>query len=228
MRIRPRRRPLFSEQPFTGEGASLYVTAGAVVHYRNKAILSARQLCMSAELDYGDQSAKTARVAVVTAPANEFNYTLPADGEFAYDVRVYRDGVETKPIASATISTTAGEEDSAEILGAATLLALEQLAGGVVRIRVAWEPALAGATVTTLAAIRTAGPSSPAEATADAPASRGIVIIDTPALLDASAYTYKIQARGGSATPVDVLTGISITADATGPDVATGGSCEAW
>ncbi len=54
-----------------------------------------------------------------------------------------------------------------------------------------------------------------------------VIEIDTPALLDSGPYTYKIQASLSAVTD-DVLTGVSVTADATGPDAPASATAEAW
>ncbi len=126
------------------------------------------------------------------------------------------------------LTTDAEGDDTNVILGTATLLNYEQRDGGIVRIRFRWEPSADGVQPDTFTAIRTAGPTSPANAAVTVePGVPLLIELDTPVLSDASAYMYKIRASLASVT-ADVLTGVSITADATGPAVPSGVTAEAW
>jgi hypothetical protein len=204
--------------PFTGQGVSLYVTLGSSVQYRDQRIECGMSLGADADV------AKTTRIDSVASPAT--NITFPVDPAWvgqtiSVDIRTYKDNVENGSTDFRTITLDGSGDEVPAILGTATLLDSEQRDGGIVRIRFAWQPALDGLQPDTFTAIRTAGPTSPANAAYTVTTTgRQVIAIDTPALSDASAYTYKIQAASG-ATTLDVLTGISVTADATGPTAPT-------
>jgi hypothetical protein len=233
MRFAPGKRTLFNHQPFDGDGESLYVTVGNVVQYRNLRLIHG-QILRGVEFNCGAASVlKTARVAFDTSPVSSIVVPIDSDwlGEtVSIDVRTFRDDVENETDNSRILTMTldgSGDEVS-EIRGTATLLSTEARDGGIVRIRFLWEPAADGTQPDTFTAIRTAGPTSPANATATVdPGVRQLIEIDTPALSDASPYTYKIQASLLLVT-LDVLTGIIFTADATGPVAPTVATAEAW
>lgn len=231
-RIRSK-RILYNDHPFTGDGVSLYATIGAAVQYRNLRIAHGRHIKgAGGEFDLGATSVlKTARVASAAAPATEIEYTFPAamhSGDVTLNVRRYKDDVENETIAGAQTVTLDGSGNIVtSIDGTATLLSQQQRDGGVVRLRFIYTPAVTGATPVTFNATRTAGPSSPADADVSYVAGQRIYEIDTPALDDSSPYTYTVQAING-ATSVDLLTGISVQADATGPPQPTTGSATPW
>ena len=228
---------LRSHRPFAGTGASLYVGHGSPdpgessVEFRRLRLRAGSGLA-GAESGIGDtNTAKTSRVDYVDDTVEEFSYTIP--GAFASEVVylqvcTFKDDVEnTSNYRPARIELDGSLDTVDAITGTAVLLSQQQRDGGVVRLRFLWQPDTSGLTPTEFAAMRTAGPTSPADATVAYSTSGFLYEIDTPALSDASAYTYKIQARRGVMT-ADLLTGISVTADATGPVVPVSGSAEEW
>jgi len=228
---------VFNDQPFSGQGVSLYVSIESSVQYRNIRLVGrgrrrARKHWIKGAGGNHDIAAasvlKTARVASVTYDTTECDYDLPAS--FAnqtaiFEVRHYKDNVENLVSNYRTVSVEldANRDPVTAIHGTATLLAQEVRAGGIVRLRILWKPSLDGVQPTQFVATRTAGPTSPADATVSYSAGTKIVEIDTPALSDASAYTYMIRAENG-ATTKNVLTGITVTADASGPPAPISGS----
>ncbi len=223
MRFAPTRSTIYNHQPFTGQGVSLYVTIGATVKYRNLRLISG-SILRGTEFDCGASSClKTARRTYAASPVSGITF---ADTAFhsqtvSVDVRQYKNGVENESTGPQTITLDgSGNAATLGILGTATLLESIQRDGGVVRIRFQWLPSLTGLQPTSFTIIRTAGPTSPANVTENVSSGRQIVEIDTPALSDASAYTYKVRATSG-ATTLDILTGVAILADATGPTIPT-------
>jgi hypothetical protein len=159
----------------------------------------------------------------------ELTATIDVSEDYVVDVRRYKDDVEN-PSDNYRIAhiTTDGSGDSVDaIYGTAYLLYVEKRDGGICRIHFVFEQAIDGLPALTLTAIRTAGPTSPSNVAIDAESGRQTYAIDTPALSDASPYTYKIQAAN-SAVTADVITDITVTADATGPTAPSAGSGEAW
>lgn len=235
----------FTDAPFTGEGVSLYATVGSTVQYRNLRVLpgGTRRRRRSGWIkgtggnhDIANSVTKTARRASVASPGTQIDWTLPAafipgagTQEAVFDVRHYQDDVENESFGFGTQSVpidSTGEGDT-QILGTAELVSVQIREGGDVRIRFVYRPSANGVHPTTFTAIRTAGPTSPADVPITIYEGQTEIEIDIAGLSDASAYTYKIQAANG-ATTLDVLTGISFTADATGPAAPTSIAAEAW
>lgn len=217
------RKSIRGHRPFAGEGASLY----AHPEYRNLRIDPGLCLVGAETTIGGDNINKTARLDSVAHPVDEFaiDSTLYASSEVTWQVRTFKDDVENETeYRPTTVEYDGSGADVTPILGTAVFVASEIRAAGIVRIRFRWTASRSGTQPTQFLAIRTAGPTSPANAAVTA-AGTGLYYIDTPTLSDASAYTYKIQAKNGSVT-ADVLTGISFTADATGPTAPTSGTLE--
>lgn len=163
--------------------------------------------------------AKTTRVDSVSSPASDI--TVPENPDWlseaiSIDIRTYKDNVENESTNWKTVTLDGGGDPVIGLLGSATFLSADQRVGGVVRLRFVWIPEGTGLQPTSFTAIRTAGPTSPANAVKLAAVGRQLLEIDTPALSDSAPYTYKIQAANGAVTR-DILTGIVFTADATGP-----------
>lgn len=230
----------YNDHPFTGSGASLYATSGTTVQYRAVRVLpTSRRRGRYGWIKGTSQNhnidatsvLKTTRRASAASPAESIDYTLPvsfASQTVTFDVRQYADDVESEVdnFRTQTITFDGSLEDTTGILGTAELIDTEALAGGIVRIRFRYYEEIDGVQPTQFVAVRTAGPTSPANVTVSYTAGQGLVEIETAALSDASAYTYKIRAENGSTTK-DVLTGIIFTADATGPSAPGSGSAEA-
>lgn len=234
-------RSLRNHYPFDGAGASLYATpadVAATVRYRHLRLLRGRWLIGGGGVFAigGARVQKTARVASADDPDAEIVFALPAafaSQTVRFDVRTFRDHVENESdnYRTRAVELDANRDDATSIEGTAEELEHEARAGGVVRLRFAWLPSRDGTQPTAFRAVRTAGPTSPADAVVSyAPRSfRQVIEIDTPALSDASAYTYTIRAEADDgAITADVLTGITITADASGPPAPTVGSAAAW
>lgn len=231
-RIRTR-NAAFNDRPFQGRGASLYVTEGATVRYRNLRILGRRRRRSRSHTIKGsggihDLAAtsvqKTARVDSVTYPTAQFDWSIPASlasATVTIDVRTYEDDVEnlTDNYRAVTRKLDANRDDDTGILGLLVVLEQSQRDGGVVRLRLRYEPSLEGVQPTEFVAIATAGPTSPADATVSYDGERYFEI-DTPALSDTSDYTYTIRATNGSTT-ADLVTGLTVSADASGPPQPT-------
>lgn len=231
MRFAPTPGTMFNHQPFAGQGVSLYVTIGDTVQYRNQCIIGGGIL-RGSEVDFSSGPVtKTARIDSVSSPATSITPTWNSDWEgetVSVDIRTYKDGVENESTNFRTIEVDGSGNAAGGIEGTATLLGLQQRDGGIVRIRFTWTPARTGLQPETFTAIRTAGPTSPANVEYVLTSTgRQVIEIDTPVLSDASPYTYKIQAAAGAET-LDILTGISVTADATGPTAPINITATAW
>lgn len=204
---------IYTAAPFSGQGVSLYVTAGSTVQYREQWAEFGDSLGVVPDIT------KTTRVASAASPTDTLSLAGLTDGTYAVNVRTYKDNIENENTDARIVTISSGSATDT-IDGVATLLNTENRDGGIVRIRFTWAPAVSGLQPDLFTAIRTAGPTSPANASYVPEYGYQVIEIDTPALSDASAYTYKIQASSGAFTK-DVLTGIVFTADATGPTAPT-------
>lgn len=233
-----------NDQPFDGAGVSLYVSTTGTVQYRRPRVLAgARRMrrrggwIKGAGGDYDVAAAgvlKTNRVASAADPATSIEYALPAglaSESVTFDVRRYEDHVENESdnYRTVTVPLDGNRDPEAAIEGTAVLLSQTQLAGGLVKLRVRYTASRSGTVPTVMRATRTAGPTSPADATTTFDGTSQVVELTTPALSDASAYTYTIRAENAGATVTkDLITGISVTADATGPTAPVSGGTAAW
>lgn len=220
------RRPLLLDKPFSSQGVSVY--AGNPIRYRNLRLLRSRSMLrLSTDFPAGESGIN--KIPRIASAAGEFQEDLEvavdlsdyADGQVDVDVRHFKDDVESLVSAPRRFALDAGGDLADEIRGVAVLLAPEIRTGGIVRIRFRWEPAGDGIQPDQFRLTRTAGPTSPDDVTISA-GSRGTYSIDTSALSDASAYTFSLIAETtDQSTQKTLLTGISVTADATGPDAPT-------
>jgi hypothetical protein len=227
----------FNDRPFVSEGWSLYATVGTTVRYRRLCVVGSGRrrrprTHIKGTAGVHDLAAasvlKTARVA--TGSGSPLTYALPAalaSQTVTFDVRHWADDVEceTDNARTARVDLSAARADATQILGTAYALAPQVRSGGIVRVRAVFVPARTGTTVAQFRLLRTAGPSSPAAVVQTWNGRDRLIEIDTPALLDSAPYTYTLRAENSGATiTADLLTGLSIQADASGPPAPTAGS----
>ena len=241
------RGAIFNDHPFAGAGESLYQSAvDGEIRYRNIRVVPGahrrrrRGGGIKGTAGVHDLAAasvlKTNRVDSVTEPtAAGFSVDTSAisglPGVVTWDVRRFDSHVEneTEGYRTVAMELDVNGDEVGTIDGTAVLLGQTQLAGGAVTLRVRFTAARTGTTVARLRATRTAGPSSPADATTTIDGTSQIVEITTPALSDASDYTYTISAENTGATiTANLITGITVTADATGPPAPTAVEAAAW
>lgn len=235
--------PVLTDTPFTGDGVSFYVSApdGTEPLYRNLGLWTRRRRSRKLRLKgqgllrdvNNSPPTKTARIGFTTTSGADVNHTLGteyANKSVVYGVRRFKDDVENLagfgPGDNSTGNLDGNRDLVAQIAGAAELINVELQPGGVAVIRFNFYPG-SGTDPTDFKAIRTAGPTAPADVTVSADLRETLHEITTPALSDASAYTYKIQAVNG-ATTKDVITGITFTVDATGPPAPSGVTTQAY
>ncbi len=215
---------MHSAAPFAVQGVSVYASTTTPIVYREQ------RLDFGLSLGADPELTKTARVGFTASPDDEVGIVLDPSwypGTVYVNVRQCADNVENESIVEQQIELDASGDTVSEILGTATLLSVQARDGGVCIISFSWEPSLQGIQPTSFTLIRTAGPSSPANISVTVVSGRQIVSITTLALLDSSGYTFKVQAANG-ATTLDVLTGISVQADATGPVAPTTLTLTEW
>lgn len=220
---------VFSARPFEGGGTSLYVNTGDAVQYRRLRVAGGGTLLQGASFPLGTGIPKTARVAVASDPADSINWTIPPGlyGEAVQvDLRTFRDDVESDADGyGETVVLDGGGDPILTINATAALLNATLRTGGIVQFRFAYYPAATGVQSDTLSLVRTAGPSSPADVVVSAPTVLGTpevvyVTITTSPLLDTAPYTFKLVASAGAVT-ADLLTGLTVTVDASGPPAPT-------
>lgn len=243
MRIRqvtPRFRrshAIYNDQPFSGSGVSLYVTVGESVQYRNLRIVGNGHLQTANWLIGTGSVLKTTRVASEASPVSSISVPVDSTWEsetITVDVRTYADNVEnnTDNYRPARVELDGSGEAQPTIQGVATLIGTEARSGGVCIVRVAFENAVTGLQADTLTLVRTAGPTTPADVDLEVVEGREVYEFETEVLMDTapgapSPYTFKIVGSAG-AVDVDLLTGISVTADSTGPDAPSSGTGVPW
>jgi hypothetical protein len=220
-------RAAHNAHPFDGQGASLYVTAGDTVKYRAIRVQNRRRGAGVCRQGWTGRNPKTLRVASDTGVSGDqidFAHdisALPA-GEYAVDVRHFKGDVEnlTDNNGIVRIEIDGSADPVLSVLGTATWLEPEILAGGIVRLRWTWHPSLDGVQPDTFRIDFTAGPTSPSDLTLDV--SEGLFEYEllTGALDDASAYTVSLKAELG-AVSTTLLSGKTFQADATAPATPT-------
>ena len=223
------RKRVRASRPFAGEGASLYVASGSTdpgadaIRYRNARAGTSRGLYLDVTTP-GTDRAKTTRVASVSAPTAQIDYTIPAalyGKVLRLQVRTFADDVECEVIGGTRVITIDGSgEQSNDINGTAALTEIEIRDSGTVRLKFRYSAVLSGLQPETFTAHRTAGPSSPTDVAVSYVDGQSLYVIELTGLLDSSAYTYKLFATSGVVTK-DLITGISFTADASGPTAPT-------
>lgn len=233
---------VYIDRPFEGDGASLYLSAPGeiTIRYRNIRVVGRGRRRgrtgwvkgSNGVFDIATASVlKTNRAASVAAPdtftaGNAF--AIPAElwpgagltAEFAADVRIFADDVENLIANNSTFTFTIDENGDivTEIRGTATVIETEQRAGGVVWLRIRYDAAINGVQPNQFRLTRTAGPSSPADTVVTYTPGQFFIEIASPALLDSSPYTFDILAEDTvTETEKTVVSGLSVTADATGP-----------
>lgn len=218
--------------PFEGEGVSLYANFGTEVVYTRPMFLCDRGLLPggdSSRLRSGEEFLpRTERVAFALSPEDSIDFEYPPEWEgetIAVNVRTFKDGIENEDLSVRAIALSEGGEIVESLDGEAEILSIEARDGGIVVIRWRWRNT---GTVTpdTFSLIRTDGPTTPDPIVLD-DSGDGEYEYETLELEDSAPYTFKIQAAGGMLT-ADVLTGIAVQADASGPIAPTGGSAVAW
>jgi hypothetical protein len=212
------RRRIYSHRPFTGEGVSLYLASGATdpgaaaITYRN-------DRCDLPQSMRTFRTSKTARVTSQASPTESFTLNVSAYAGLAvrFQLRPYLDDVELEVSQGTRLLILDGSgNDTSGVLGSLVLLETQVRAGGDVRIKTRYTPALSGLQPESFTVARTAGPTSPANVLVTYTGGDVFIDFDYTGLSSASAYTVKIFATVGAAT-YDLLTGITFTADTAGP-----------
>lgn len=221
---------MFNHRPFEGDGYSLYATIGSSVQYRNKRLLCNGQIG-SVELAYGATNVlKTARKQEIAAGGS---YTLPSafnSQTATFDIRHFKDDVENESTNynTATVDIDGSGNTISKIYGTGTHIRTDARAGGVCKIYVRYKAAKNGIQPKLFRLTRTAGPSAPADVTVSKVVNgQDVIEFITSALSDASAYTFKVVAENDSTT-LDIITGLSVTAAATGPAAASTATAAVW
>lgn len=213
---------MYGNRPFQTEGVSLYLAAdttdpgAAAIIYRNMRFDNAQSFTSF-------RTTKTNRVAFQAAPTATMTVDLSAyvGKSIRLQLRPCLDDVELEASQGTRLLALNGSgNDVTGVAGSLVLLDAEVRAGGDVRLRTRYTPSVSGVQPTSFTASRTAGPTSPANVTVTYSGGDVYLDFDFTGLSSASAYTFKIFATA-SATDYDMLTGINVTADTTGPTAPT-------
>jgi len=217
MRLLTKRR-MFGHRPFETEGVSLYLASGATdpgasaIRYRNHRMEHSPSLGTV-------RTSKTNRVAFQAAPTGSFTFDVSAYAGLSLrlQLRPCLDDVECEVSQGTRLLTLdGGGDDVTGVAGALVLLETQLRAGGDVRLRTRYTPSVSGVQPISFTASRTAGPTTPANVTVTYTGGDVYLDFDFAGLSSASDYTFKIFATA-SAVNYDMLTGINVTADNSGP-----------
>lgn len=221
---------MFAHRPFEGDGYSLYANVGTSVQYRNTRLLC-DGVIGSVELAFGATNIeKTARKQEIT---NGGTYTVPSSFNSqtaTFDIRRFKNDIENESTNSntATVDIDGSGNTVSKIYGSATHISTDIRADGVCRIYVRYKAAKNGVQPNVFKLVRTAGPTAPTDVSVSKTViGQEVIEFITGTLSDSSAYTFKVVAENDSTT-LDLITGLSVTAEATGPTAASTATAEAW
>ena len=217
--------------PFSGQGFAIYGALESTgLRYRKLRMVGDGVSWNSLDSDFPGSGSvpKTAALATVSHPTTSGTPTLPAawnGSNVVLDARHFKDHIENESDAPQVVSLDVGGDGTNTIQGAASFVGVDVFAAGKVQIKFKWTPSTQGIQPSSFVAAATAGPDSPGDVTVTFAGALVVklVTITISGLSDASSYTYKITAKNG-AVESDVLTGLTVDADATGPPVPTAGS----
>lgn len=214
-----------------GPGVSLYLgPAGtddpdAIEYRRPRQINHGHHvLCVGDEWEMGGTNLlHDAIVSQADCADEEVLTTLPAaytSATFWAQIRTHESGVENPSIYRPQRITVDGSQDGSDTIDGTVIVArLVKLDGGGLRVEFDWFASVTGVQPTSWILRRTAGPTSPSDATATL---RGSIeqSITIESLQDAGAYTFALIATDD--TIEQTVATINYTADASGPTAPTG------
>ena len=232
MRVWPASRPLFSHQPFTGQGVSVYAGATLPLVYRKlKVVTAAPPLNRGTTIPIGATNVtKGNRIASGTGTFGEslsINADLSAYAgvDVFVDVRHYKDHVECEASHPVRVTLDGSGNDTDAIYGVGTFLNWTARRNGVVRITFRWTAASDGVQPETFQLMRTVG-LSPCSVNLTA-RSGGIYTFDTPSLDDSTLYTFTVTAINTTSSASKLLfTVANVQPDGSGPPAVTIDSTE--
>lgn len=217
-------RDSFPDRPFEGQGVSVYAGIGQA-RYRRPRVVSGRLTPLRTAFT----GEKTARIASEAATAGdvEVEATVPAEilgnPAAAIDARHYRDDVENEVSGPVLMSIDSGGDEDNLIEGRAILVEAEIRTGGDVRFH--WRYEHGRGTPARFRWARLSGPSSPAAVTV-AYLGPGLYEADFTSL-SSGTYTFRLTIEDtAGTTTTTLLTPVSVTPDATGPNAPTNLSVE--
>lgn len=224
-------RTLFAARPFAGGmGATLYAAAGdasieaTAIQYRRPVLMNAAQQALS--LSGGAFEKLSTAIEIVKQPDTFEAIDVLAQGWGSktvwMQIRTHECEVENAQITGQRKYTFDADGDIvAPILGTARLIRSEKRDNGGWLFEFQYLPSPDGLQPAEFVLQRTAGPTSPADVETDSVPGAFYYSLEVAGLTDGGSYTFQILARNGSTTK-DLLTGLSITADGSGPGAVTG------
>lgn len=209
-----------ADRPFQGQGVSVYAGEGQPRYRKIRAI--GRRLTPLRTAFTGDKTARLAFEAATAGPVS-LDATLPAElidvANVAIDARHYRDDAENESSAPQIVSVDSGGDGEDVIDGRAILIEpIEVRTGGSVRIR--WRYEHSRGTPAQFRLHRLSGPTSPTDVTVTY---LGPDLYEADfSSLSSGTYTFALSIENTGATVTTTLISpISVTPDATGPDAPT-------
>jgi|GEM_PF-3682263 len=239
-RVRPD-NPVFNHHPFTGSGTSLYVSQSSTIQYRNLRVIPRHKNKRRRNIivkgsggnhDIANSITKTGRKTSVFDPTTSIPWSIPSsfwNGDVWFDIRRFENNVESEVSNYRTekINLDVNGNTNNKIEGTGNVFDRQIRAAGIVRILFRYNASRSGIQPTQFRITRTAGPSSPVDVTVPFVSGKETYAINTPTLLDSSAYTYSLIAENGAVTK-NLVVGLSVQADATGPPQPTAGTTEPY
>lgn len=222
---------LLQDAPYAGSlGAALYVAAvdpeadpgPTAIEFRRCRTFDADGFIAGVEgmFNLGAASVpKSPAIAFVDSPTAEIRYTIPVawHGKTIWaQVRTHAQDYENETLyRPRKITLDAGGEDDTPVYGTATIIALEKLDGGGLRVRFTFAASRAGATPTAFTLTKATGTGTITPGSVDYVADQRLYEVEVSGLTNAVAYTFTLAAThaGGS---TDLAT-VAFTADAAGP-----------
>jgi hypothetical protein len=210
---------IINDKAFSGTGESIYVNTGTTVKHRRIRVSNRKAIRTDASLPTR-LTLRNKKVTSGTSTTVNIASLVPGSGtqQIAVDVRPYASNIEliTDQNGIRVITINSSGDGTDTIQGTATIISKTKYAGGIVRVKFRYTPSAQGVQPISFRLTRTAGPSSPTSTSVFYVSGQGLYEISTNILLDSSAYTFKLEGVRNSITK-DLVTGISITADATAP-----------
>lgn len=195
-----------TNRPFAGAlGVKVYAGLGGVENIRYRV----NRVFAPGAVPVNFDATNDVSVGSAASPTAVVTFTSPVTWHSRDDIwlqlRTYAADIENESLTGARrLSLNSSGTSVTVFTGSGRVLGVDAVAGGGASIRFTWSTARDSVNPLLFAAVRTAGPTSPATVTQASTASR----LQRIALsgLSVGTYTFRIEARNGSLTPVVIGT----------------------